>query len=311
MINHARTLLLNMPAKKARRDATSYEYVPPAFHPIQLSAPLAAIRAAVFGTTPDNYFLNFRARELLRYIHETDLAQYIYALDKRVTYWPEYDATDFTATKQVTLTQTAGQPRRISVAGQFDVNNASGRAARQYTVTLAPGNTTLFTTTITELNTTPVVPVTATFNDLNTAPAIAVPQTNLKLRFSNTSAGAMAPESAIITEVGDIIIVEDYDATAAIALENAAGGPEPTLFSAGRWALDVRAQPPAAITTILPILELLGEPSVLALFGAASSEPYTTFKNLWFDHPLPAYKLSGFVLAFIYRCNEIYENNNV
>lgn len=310
MINHARTLLLNTPAKKARRDAVSYEYIPPAFHPLQLSGPLAAIRAALFGTTPDNYFLNFRARELLRYIHETDLAQYIYALDKRVTYWPEYDATDFTATKQVTLTQTAGQPRRIAVAGRFDVSNASGRAARQYTVTLAPGNTTLFTTTITELNTAPAVPVTTTFNDLSTAPAIDVPQTNLKLRFSNTGVGTLVPDAAIITEVGDIIVVEDYNSTAAIELEGAAGGAEPAQFSAARWSLDVRARPPAAITTILPILELLGEPNVLALFGAAPSEPYTTFKNLWFDHPLPAYKLSGFVLAFIYRCNEIYENTN-
>ena len=318
MINHARTLLLNMPAKKARRDATSYEYVPPAFNPIQLSGPLTTIRAALFGAAPDNYFLNFRVRELLRYIHETELAHYVYALDNRVTYWPEYDVVDFTATKQITLTQTAGPPRRISVAGQFDVNNATGRAARQYVITLAPGDVSTFSANVTALNESPAIAATTEFADLTNAPIIAVPQTNLKLRFSNIGSYA-APACDVITELGDMLIVEDYDSAALITLESDADcsgalpfrmrSTEPP-FPLSQWVLTARARPPAAITTIMPILELLGEPVALALFGVSPTVPYATFKHLWLDHPLPAYKLAGLVLAFIYRCNEIYENKN-
>jgi len=308
---------LNTPAKKARRDAASYEYVAPVFTPITLSAALAPIRATLFGADPDSYFLNFRVRELLRYIHETELAAYVYALDPRVTYWPEYNNVDFTATKQIKITQAAGAPRRVSVAGQFDVNNATGRAARQYVVTLTAGNTTALAATVAELNTAQASTGITEFNDLNTAPAIPVPQTNLKLRFSNNAAPAVTACN-LITELGDIVIVEDYDASA-IMLENDADCVNAQPFRMrstaqseefGRWLVDIRARPPAAITTILPVLELLGESTFLNLFGAATVEPYTTFKNLWFDHPIAAYKLSGLVLAFIYRCNEIYERKN-
>jgi len=318
MINHARTLLLNMPANKAWRDAGSYEYIPPTFTPITLSSKLGAIRTTLFGAAPDNYFLNFRVRELLRYIHETELAHYVYALDPRVTYWPEYRDVDFSAPKQLKITQTAGQPRRVAVVGQFDVNNASGRAARQYTITLAPGTTTTFAATVAELNAAAAEKITTPFDSLNNAPALEVPQTSLKLRFSNTAL-TTGSECNIITEFGDMLLVEDYDPAAAFVVENDAectmqqrmqmttGTP---VFSLSRWLLDVRARPPAAITTIMPILEMLGETTFLELFGVSTEEPYTTFKNLWLDHPLPAYKLSGLVLGFIYRCNEIYEKNN-
>jgi hypothetical protein len=318
MINHARTLLLNMPAKKARRDTASYEYVPAAFRPITLTSGLATIRATLFGSAPDNYFLNFRGRELLRYIHETDLSQYIYALDPRVTYWPEYNADDFSAVARLQLTQTAGQPRRISIAGQFNANNAAGRAARQYVVTLTPGNDTLFAANITELNILAAAATTTTFDDLNTAPALSVPQTSLKLRFSNT-AMPVAPACNIITELGDMVIVEDYDPATILTVESETDcAPLPlrmnsmsSAIETARWLLDIRARPAPAITTIMPILEMLGEPILFDLFGPVTKEPYTTFKNLWFDHPLPAYKLSGLVLGFIYRCNEIYEHTNV
>ena len=201
-----------MPANKAWRDAGSYEYIPSTFTPLTLPYKLATIRAALFGTAPDNYFLNFRVRELLRYIHETELAPYLYALDPRVTYWPEHRNADFSAPKQLKITQTAGQPRRIAVVGQFDVNNASGRAARQYTVTLAPGTATIFTATVAELNTPAAETITTPFDSLSTAPTLDVPQTSLKLRFSNTALTASA-ECNIITEFGDMLLVEDYDVT--------------------------------------------------------------------------------------------------
>jgi hypothetical protein len=60
----------------------------------------------------------------------------------------------------------------------------------------------------------------------------------------------------------------------------------------------------------MPTLELLGEPVFLELFGVEPAEPYATFKNVWFDHPLPAYKLAGLTLAFIYRLEEVRLHRN-
>jgi hypothetical protein len=60
----------------------------------------------------------------------------------------------------------------------------------------------------------------------------------------------------------------------------------------------------------MPVLELLGEPVFLELFGAAPVEPYATFKNLWFDHPSAAHRLGGLLLALIYRTDAVRNKTN-
>ena len=78
----------------------------------------------------------------------------------------------------------------------------------------------------------------------------------------------------------------------------------------GRWYIVLTANPSPALTTLLPTLELIGEPTLIELFGLSDEEPYLTFKNLWFDHPLPAYRLAGLVMAFIYRTEQLRTRTN-
>lgn len=296
MINHARTLLLNTSPLSAHAQDAGYEYIPHEFRPAILSNALQLIYRTLFGVSPDQRFLNLRARELLTYIHQTELAEYVHKLDPRVTYWPAINSNVLPLDRQITVTQVAGSPRQIAVTGSFTTTNAAPRARQQYFVALTAdgdvpaldnlllvedgaffeaedlgylalesaisgpsGVNVVYLQQIGVTSTALITPV-ASFSEL---PAISLPDTKLKFRFSSAA--------------GD------------------------TATATGKWLIDVAVNPPPAIATLLLPLELLGEPVFLELFGVAPEEPYATFKNLWFDHPLPAYRLAGFVLAYIYR----------
>ena len=223
----------------------------------------------LFGARPDQRFLNLRIRELLSYIHQTELEEYVYALDTRVTYWPEEETTAFKYQPSIRILQTRGAPRSVAVSGEFVVGNAGGRANRRFTLQLANLEPDGFAVTAADeqdrLNRL-VVPVDAMTN----LPVITLPETQVKIRINDSQD---APPD--LNEI------------------------------AASWLLVLAANPPPAITTLLPALELLGEPVFLDLFGVEDAEPYATFKNIWFDHPLPAYRLAGLTLALIYRTEEV------
>lgn len=294
MINHGRTLLLNIWAQSAQQRQVGYEYIPAEFRPLMLPTALSTIRRVLFGSNPDQRFLNLRSRELLHYVHQTPAAEYLYKLDNRITYWPEPTASDFQFPTGIEISQIRGVPRAVAFGGEFIAANSTGRAHRQYTigfvnadeVTIALEEQSaryLLVETddkiLNELSSDFMSLSTDTVNELrikdkqllgNKIPTITLPETNVSVKFADLPTDP-----------------DTYD---------------------GRWYVKLTANPAPAITTLLPTLELLGEPVFLELFGVAPAEPYATFKNLWFDHPLPAYRLAGFVMAFIYRLNEIRAN---
>lgn len=291
MINHARTLLLNIFAQSADKQFAGYEYIPAEYRPIGLTQNLKTIRRVLFGSAPDQRFLNLRARELFSYVHQTPLAEYVYKLDKRVTYWPEPFASDFQFPTGITISQISGPPRSAAIGGEFLANNSVGRTQRQYTLgfvnvdevpialeeqreryllietddrilnELSSDLMSLGVAAINEQRTTDKQLIT------DTIPTITLPETNIKVKLADLSS-------------------------------------DPATYQ-GRWYIKMTANPPAAITTLLPSLELLGEPAFLELFGLTDTEPYATFKNLWFDHPLPTYRLAGLVMAVVYRTEQV------
>jgi hypothetical protein len=52
-------------------------------------------------------------------------------------------------------------------------------------------------------------------------------------------------------------------------------------------------------------LSALGEEVLIDLFGAGSVEPYATLRELWEKHNYFHYRMSGLLLAFIYRAEEV------
>jgi hypothetical protein len=324
MINHARTLLLNIPARRTQMQDPGYEYIPDAFQPVRLNTALHLLRRALFGANPDNYFLNIRARELLGYIHETELAQYVYALDPRITYWPPAGTNFFENAKtRVNIVQTGGQLLRLNFGGTFAANNATGTSTQTYDVALNNVGGTLFVNT--QQTTKRIDPVITEIKSTAATPAIPLNETNLQFAVNFTSAAAPPPPTAVLlTELAEFIVEEQYasdgnpsgleiEPQEFLTLAMSSRPPRLASTAAGaeiaRWQITVRTNP-APVISNLSQLELLGAPLFLELFGIKDEEPYRTFKNLWADHPLPQYKLSGLVLAAIYRTNELSRTNN-
>lgn len=288
-----------------------YEYVPASFRPVTLPSTLSTLRQLLFGADPDNYFLNFRVNELMSYLHATELSEYVYKFDPRVTYWPRIGRPYFEpAGKRISITQIYGQPQRLNVVGDLYALTAKGKACNLYTVGLR--RITIAGEQVLQMEvryqgardsqfTVPVA-------NINSPPVIALPDTDLNLRLNP---GAYPVEyGALLTEINDFIVVETYNAATASRLAKE----QKTLVVAedglvAQWLIETKVNPAPVITTAMSAMEMLGEPVYLEIFGVENNEPYLTFKNLWFDHPLPAYKLSGMVLALIYRTEELRERN--
>lgn len=94
MFNHARTLLLNI--NGSNNPGSSYlgeELVPADYAAITLPSYLENIRRPLFGAAPDRAMLNYRIRQLLTLVADTDLQEYITDLDNRITYTLGKDKT--------------------------------------------------------------------------------------------------------------------------------------------------------------------------------------------------------------------------
>ena len=313
MINHGRNLLLNISPQRTGWGDPGYEYVPKEYIPFRFDNALAVIHRVLFGSKPDNKFLNLRSKELLTYVHETEFDRYLYRFDNRITYWPRTEKPAFLYNKKITITQISGIPRRLGVGGLFNASNATGTAERNYLLDLTSGDAD-FTATIQPVGGL-TAPVITTFVSISAAPPITVPETAVKISLAGS--GQSLLNKKILTEIGDMLVVEAYDPFGYLLLEESDGTnimpmmerppvatTEAISSADARWLINMQANPLPAITTLLPTLELLGEPVFLDLFGVSSVEPYATFKNLWFDHPLPNYRLAGLTLAFIYRAEE-------
>lgn len=308
MINHVRTLLLNQHPDTAGPTDIGYEYIPASFKPLRLPTALETVHKILFGNKPDNYFRNFRAHEILSYIHQTELDVFTRQFDSRVTYWPQDKNQFYGAAKQVLVEQISGQPKRLNVSGTLFAANATGSAEYGYILALGKKNAGTPEEESVFVVRTDSGEVTAkTFT--GAAPVLSLPDTQL-----NTRVDSITDFDRLATEVGDIFVIEDYSQTPGeLLLERPAGMNILAITGAGdlidtvtaAWRISARANPTPAILTVLPNLEFLGEPLYLELFGVKPAEPYATFLNLWENHPLPAYRLSGIVLAFVYRLNEL------
>lgn len=310
MINHARTLLLNIHPKRADYSdvgESAYEYIPTDFVPVRLSAPLLSVRKILFGSNPDALFCGFRANELLAYIHETEFAEYIYALDKRVTYWPEKKDSLYKHYKpKIVVTQIVGEPKRLLTAGVFQPSAITGTSYRNYVVLLTQettGNQNFFVR-IKTLE----APHTETTLQSPVLPArpIALPHNDVTVRFSEGT--IQADRDYLVTENEENVVIEYFVQPGAnIILERPTDVVPISADSEnviGRWEVATQSRPVDVITTLIPTLEMLGEPVFLELFGVNPEEPYATFRNLWFNHPLTVYRLIGLTLAVIYRTEE-------
>ena len=130
MFNHVRTLLLNNNGAPTLGDVD----VPANFLPLTLPSWLQAIRAQLFGQTPDRAMLNYRLAQILPLLHVTDLAEYLSAVDTRVTYLDSPPLDLFAPANYVPQIFTNGGGT-VYINGAPVVPDATG--TMHYTITVA------------------------------------------------------------------------------------------------------------------------------------------------------------------------------
>lgn len=86
MINHVRTLLMNVDGNTLMDDVIAPEIVDPAYRADDLPTSLTRVRAVLFGADPDTSMLSYRCRQLLALVHTTPMVEYVTAPDPRITY---------------------------------------------------------------------------------------------------------------------------------------------------------------------------------------------------------------------------------
>ena len=136
MLNHARTLLLN-------RDATASlgatfpgeELVPAGFRELSLPAYLRNIRTKLFGSTPDRFMLNYRLRQFMTLLHATPLAQYVTALDSRLSYLDAGDDLLQQSFRPAAKTPTTD----IAIIGDGEPPDMTGLCHYCFGLEVAPG----------------------------------------------------------------------------------------------------------------------------------------------------------------------------
>lgn len=311
MINHARTLLLNRTSKNYIPGSLGEEYIPPDYEAVDLPTHIATARKIIFGANPDPEFVNFRLCELLSLIHNTELAEFVYALDPRVTYWPRQVTDFYQAQKNVSVEKTGGAVDTFLYVNGTPISNIrAGVLSGNYIVRLLTRDNAL-RLVINQIDRTDVVDQEVGL----IGPTIGLSQP------------APLPNAQMTVQVADYvnpigyILLENFDLPPSFLLQENAekieleSGTAPEMAPLQRrmsltgtatilasWRVSTYARPEAAITACLPRLELLGEPAFLQLFGVGNApEPYATFKNIWFDAKDPSYRLAAFTLALIYR----------
>lgn len=144
MINHLRTLLLNRPGGAQDLNGLGEEYIPVEFGGQVLTGWRRSYWTGLFGSAPDNTYLNYQLSKLLRVVHATDYAEYVNYFDPRVTYDPRA-ATDFD-TLQYGLTYTssaASSPIVVTPVGELVADAGLGRMRWHWQVQLVDGYATI------------------------------------------------------------------------------------------------------------------------------------------------------------------------
>ena len=81
-----------------------------------------------------------------------------------------------------------------------------------------------------------------------------------------------------------------------------------TINPGASWRVSGYLRPQVDLTEIVKSMESAGDPVLTELFGTKPIEPWSTFRNLWYDSSDLVYRLGAIALALIYRTDEVRKN---
>jgi len=304
LINQGRTLLLNSNVIAAG-NAPGEQYVPPEYSAVQLPTYLQAIRSRLFGANPDRAMLNYRLAQYMGILHATPLSVFLTALDPRITYTDETGGVTGELFDAATYYPTLYGPTLLSLLGSPAAPDAQGRMYFSYTLDLA-------SKTVTQQSPQQSVSTFALNGENELTNPIALQgsgySVNVYLPGAGTSGGVLVPQGLVpggnfSSPFFGQLIDSPYFGTTWSQLQAAIQ--DDANFSAV-WQIEFFNRPQWDLGQIALLLQNIGEVNENSLFGTTLVEPYKTFANLFFDHPELAYSLGGFLLAVIYRTNELW-----
>jgi len=119
--------------------------------------------------------------------------------------------------------------------------------------------------------------------------------TPLQARTTDLRTGESADRTLSVTNGLSSPVVMAGQESLGIMIEN------PVIDAA--WKVSSFAPPPQDLSSLMAQLRVTGGATLARLF--AGDEPYATFKELWEKNAVFAYQLSGLLLAFAYRAEDI------
>ncbi len=134
MVNDVRTLLANIDGQ-GFATGPGEEYTDPTFRAVPLSANLRAVRAAIFGQSPDRRTVMIRTRQLLAAIHSTWLVEYVTARDPRLTYLP-FDPAAVVFQPSLAVVAVGGHGFELVLIGSPPGEDQAGRTSSAWLVTV-------------------------------------------------------------------------------------------------------------------------------------------------------------------------------
>lgn len=254
VVNHVRTLLLNR-SGRGRPSPNYYleEFIEPDFAPVRLPSVLQEVGAALVEPGSDNAFANFRCQQYTRLLHATEFAQYVYALDPRVTYIHELQVRKASVKVNGVNTDAA-----LTFAGSISADVGNPRLINNWTVEASS----------------PLDILTTHRQSQETADTVVEFDTGV------SSAFAMAGQTNFFSQIR--------------AASCDAGD---------RWEVESFSEPEDDLTDVQIRLESLSAEALADLFPVRGH--YPIFEKLWTRHALLSYRMSGLLLAFAYRAEEV------
>ena len=143
MFNHVRPLLHNTPGGvMAPGEFIAEEAIPSSFGALNLPTYLDRLRTLLFGVSPDRSMLNYRTRQYMTLIHSTELSQYVYDLDSRVTYDTSVDLSLLDEeTFTPVVSQLTGDDANLSVLSRAASPDITGRVKYEFLVDILTSTT--------------------------------------------------------------------------------------------------------------------------------------------------------------------------
>jgi hypothetical protein len=88
MINAIRSLLANRGRDGTSPSFPGEEFIDPSFVPRKHPQGLRRAMVQLLGQNPDRLYLNYRIQQVMKLLHSTELQEFVFTLDSRVTYLP-------------------------------------------------------------------------------------------------------------------------------------------------------------------------------------------------------------------------------